>query len=93
MLRFLFKLLLTYLLIANIVVFILMGIDKRKAIKDAYRIPEKTLFLAVIAGGGLGGVLGMKVFHHKTKHWYFKYGFPTICILEYAALIWLYIKF
>lgn len=93
MLRFLFKLLLTYLLIANIVVFILMGIDKRKAIKDAYRIPEKTLFLAVIAGGGIGGVLGMKVFHHKTKHWYFKYGFPTICILEYAALIWLYIKF
>ena len=93
MLRFIFKLLLTYLLIANIVVFILMGIDKRKAIKDAYRIPEKTLFLAVIAGGGIGGVLGMKVFHHKTKHWYFKYGFPTICILEYAALIWLYIKF
>lgn len=93
MLRFLFKLLLTYLLIANIVAFILMGIDKRKAIKDAYRIPEKTLFLAVIAGGGIGGVLGMKAFHHKTKHWYFKYGFPTICILEYAALIWLYIKF
>ena len=93
MLRFLFKLLLTYLLIANIVAFILMGIDKRKAIKDAYRIPEKTLFLEVIAGGGIGGVLGMKVFHHKTKHWYFKYGFPTICILEYAALIWLYIKF
>lgn len=89
---FLVKLILTYLLCANIVAFAMMGIDKRKAKKDAYRIPEKSLFLAVIAGGGIGGVLGMKVFHHKTKHWYFKYGFPIICVLEYIIFIMLIFK-
>lgn len=63
-----------------------MGLDKRKAQKGAWRIPEKSLFLPVILGGGIGGILGMKFFRHKTKHWYFVIGFPFICVIEYALI-------
>lgn len=78
-----------YLLLVNLWAFVLMGVDKRRAKKDAWRIKEKTLFLPVLLGGGVGGILGMKVFHHKTKHWYFRFGFPAILILEIAGGLWL----
>ena len=78
-----------YLLLVNLWAFVLMGIDKRRARKDLWRIKERTLFLPVLLGGGLGGILGMKVFHHKTKHWYFRFGFPVILILEIAGTVWL----
>lgn len=78
-----------YLLGVNLVAFVLMGIDKRRAKKDRWRIKETTLFLPVLLGGGVGGILGMKVFHHKTKHWYFRFGFPAILILEIAGVAWL----
>ena len=78
-----------YLLLVNLWAFVLMGIDKRRARKDLWRIKERTLFLPVLLGGGLGGILGMKVFHHKTKHWYFRFGFPAILILELAGAAWL----
>lgn len=78
-----------YLLLVNLWAFVLMGVDKRRAKKDAWRIKEKTLFLPVLLGGGVGGILGMKVFHHKTKHWYFRFGFPAILILEIAGVLWL----
>lgn len=78
-----------YLLAANLIAFILMGIDKRRAKKDQWRIRERTLFLPVLLGGGVGGILGMKVFRHKTQHWYFRFGFPAILILEIAASLWL----
>lgn len=78
-----------YLLVINLWAFVLMGIDKRRAKKDAWRVKEKTLFLPVLLGGGVGGILGMKVFHHKTKHWYFRFGFPAILILEIAGVLWL----
>lgn len=78
-----------YLLAVNLTAFVLMGIDKRRARKDLWRIKERTLFLPVLLGGGLGGILGMKVFHHKTKHWYFRFGFPAILILEIAGTVWL----
>lgn len=78
-----------YLLLVNLWAFVLMGVDKRRAKKDAWRIKEKTLFLPVLLGGGVGGILGMKVFHHKTKHWYFRFGFPAILILEIAGCLWL----
>lgn len=55
----------------NILAFSLMGIDKRRARRHLWRIPEKTLFLVVLLGGGIGGTLGMFFFRHKTKHWYF----------------------
>ena len=58
--------------IMNITAFVLMGHDKRCARQGKWRVPEKTLFLVTACFGGLGGVLGMKVFHHKTQHWYFK---------------------
>ncbi|MBQ8801909.1 MAG: DUF1294 domain-containing protein [Clostridium sp.] len=78
-----------YLLLVNLWAFVLMGIDKRRARKDLWRIKERTLFLPVLLGGGVGGILGMKVFHHKTKHWYFRFGFPVILILEIAGTVWL----
>ena len=87
--RILWMTLAGYLLLVNLVAFALMGIDKRRAKKDAWRIKEKTLFLPVLLGGGVGGILGMKVFRHKTKHWYFRFGFPAILILELAGAVWL----
>lgn len=79
-----------YLLAMNLVAFALMGIDKYKAKKRAWRIPEATLFLFVIFGGSVGGILGMFLFRHKTRHWYFLYGFPFILILQLLAvyLLW-----
>lgn len=72
----------------NVLAFLLMGIDKQRARRHLWRIPEKTLFLVVLLGGGIGGTLGMFFFRHKTKHWYFRLGFPAIAILEYAALVY-----
>ena len=60
-----------YLLIMNIIGFALMGIDKRRAVKRLWRISESTLFVVAIIGGSLGSIIGMRFFHHKTKHWYF----------------------
>ena len=82
-----------YLLAVNLVAFLLMGIDKRKAKKDAWRIPEKTLFLPVLLGGSLGGILGMRTFRHKTKHWYFRFGFPAILVLQLVLAGFLLGKF
>ena len=76
-----------YFIIINFIAYILMGIDKKKAVQKAYRIPERTLFVPVLLGGGLGGTLGMHRFHHKTKHWYFAVGFPALAILQIALLI------
>ena len=78
-----------YIIIMNILAYISMGLDKRKAIKHQYRIPEKTLFLLALLGGSLGSILGMKKFHHKTKHWYFKYGMPLIlCLHLLLGIFW-----
>lgn len=89
----LWQLLGLYLLAVNLTAFFLMGIDKRKARRDAWRVPEKTLFLPAVLGGALGGILGMRVFRHKTKHWYFKFGFPTLLILQLALGGWLIWRF
>lgn len=80
--------------IMSLIGFCAMGIDKAKAKAGAWRIPEKTLFGIAILGGGAGVWLGMELFRHKTKHWYFKYGIPAICILEMiaAGYVWLKIK-
>lgn len=86
----LFKILLIYLLILNFIGFASMGIDKRKAIRHAYRIPEKTLFLAALLGGSLGSILGMQLFRHKTKHWYFVLGMPAILLLQILIFLLLF---
>lgn len=82
-----------YLLIVNLVGFALMGLDKRKAKRGQWRISEKTLFLPPLLGGTVGAILGMRVFHHKTKHWYFRYGLPALLVLQLALAGWLYWKF
>ena len=74
------------LVVMNLAAFALMGIDKAKAKAGAWRIPEKTLFLVTALFGGLGGTLGMSFFRHKTKHWYFKYGFPVLLVVQMAVL-------
>lgn len=76
-----------YLLLINIVGYAIMGIDKRRAIRGAFRIPEATLFGTAFLGGSLGCILGMQHFRHKTKHWYFKYGMPAILFLQIASAI------
>lgn len=71
-----------YLLLINIVGFAMMGIDKNRAKRGEWRIPEKTLFTCALLGGSLGTTLGMSTFRHKTKHWYFKYGMPLILVVQ-----------
>lgn len=68
--------------VMNVLAFALMGIDKHRAKAGKWRIKEATLFLVTGLFGGLGGTLGMFAFHHKTKHWYFKLGFPTLLVVQ-----------
>ena len=72
--------------IMNIASFALMGHDKRCARQGKWRVPEKRLFLVTACFGGLGGVLGMKVFHHKTQHWYFRLFFPVLLVLQIVVI-------
>ena len=71
----------------NLAAFAAMGIDKRRAKRDAWRIRERTLFLLALFGGSLGAIAGMWIFHHKTRHWYFVIGMPAILILQLAAAV------
>lgn len=78
-----------YLIIINIITFITYGIDKAKARKGAWRIPEKTLIGLAVAGGSIGALAGMSFFHHKTRKPLFKIGIPVILLIEVAAAAWL----
>ncbi|MBQ8857587.1 MAG: DUF1294 domain-containing protein [Lachnospiraceae bacterium] len=80
--------LLIYLLIINLIGFFAMFLDKQKAKRGKWRIPEKTLFLLALIGGSLGTTLGMNAFRHKTKHWYFKFGMPLILIIQVILIIY-----
>ena len=71
-----------YLLVINLIGFFIMGVDKKRAIRGAWRISEASLFSVALIGGALGCTLGMHFFHHKTKHWYFRYGMPAIFIVQ-----------
>ena len=71
-----------YLSLINVTGFFLMGVDKNRAKRGAWRISEKTLFGCALLGGSMGTTIGMHVFHHKTKHWYFKYGMPLILMIQ-----------
>ena len=82
----LWQLLGLYLAMMNLAAFAAMGADKRRARRGRWRISEKALFLPALLGGALGGVLGMALFHHKTRHWYFRLGFPLLLLLQGAAL-------
>lgn len=75
-----------YIIFLSILGFALMGIDKKKAKKNAWRIPERTLILTAFVGGGIGSFLGMRVFRHKTKHAKFAILLPIAAILYAVAL-------
>lgn len=80
--------LLIAMLLMSLISFLLMGWDKRCARRGHWRVSEKALFLSAILMGAIGGTLGMKIFRHKTKHWYFKLFFPALAILQILLVIW-----
>lgn len=75
------------LLALNLLAFCLMGIDKRRAVRGRWRIPERTLLLSCACFGALGGLLAMRVFHHKTRHARFAWGVPAMLMVQAALLI------
>ena len=78
-----------YFSVINLIGFTIMGADKKRAIRGARRIPEASLFWVALLGGTLGCTLGMKHFRHKTKHWYFKYGMPSIFLVQVLLVIFI----
>ena len=84
------KYFLIYLLAVNLLLFALMGVDKYKARHDRWRVRESTLLVCAVIGGSVGGILGMRVFRHKTRHAVFCYGFPAILALQIvlAGVLW-----
>ncbi len=76
-----------YLLVMNLVTLAVYGIDKHRARQGRWRVPEKTLFLLAILGGSIGALAGMYGFHHKTRHWYFRFGLPAILLLHIALAL------
>ena len=83
---------LAYLVVMNIVGVAIMGIDKSKAKRGAWRIKEATLFMVSLIGGSIGTWLGMYIFRHKTKHIYFVIGMPLILILHIVLAVFLFTK-
>ena len=79
------------LAVLNLISFGLMAYDKRCAKAGKWRVPEKTLFLAAACFGGLGGVLGMLLCRHKTKHWYFRVFFPLMLAVQITLLVFGYL--
>ena len=86
------KYFLLYLLLINAAAFMLMLADKRKAIKNRWRIPERTLILSALFGGSIGALLGMYTFRHKTKHLKFTLGIPAILIAQISLAMWSFQK-
>ena len=78
-----------YFLFVNLAAFLAMALDKHKARKGAFRIPEAVLFLFSVIGGSIGSLLGMFLFHHKTRKWKFRSGMPAILIIQIAVIAWL----
>ena len=81
-----------WVLALSVILFLYMGTDKGRAKTGARRVPERTLFLLAFLGGAPGGLLGMEIFRHKTRHWYFVWGFRLLTLIWLAALIWLFTR-
>ena len=82
--------LIVYLAAINLLTFCVYGADKRRAkIPGARRVPEKTLFALALLLGSPGALLGLLVFRHKTRHWYFRFGIPAILLAQAAAAVFL----
>ncbi len=88
--KFMIMIALTYIVILNIVGYAMMGIDKKRAIRGAYRISEASLFTVALIGGSVGSILGMQHFRHKTKHNSFVFGMPAILILQLVLAAYLF---
>ena len=84
------NLLLAYLLVINVITFMVFGVDKRRAEQDAWRVKESTLLGLCVMGGALGGFLGMGFFHHKTRKPKFQFGVPVAFILDVVVIVWLF---
>lgn len=82
-----------YIIVINVIGFFAMGIDKFKAQRGSWRIPEKTLFTITLLGGGLGTTIGMYLFRHKTKKMRFTVGFPVIFLTEVVLVMYVLIKY
>ena len=74
----------------SVITLFVMGSDKRRAIRGARRLPEARLFLLALLGGGIGGLLGMYAFRHKTRHLQFVIGFPLIAAVQILAALYLF---
>lgn len=83
------QLILIYFLAINVFAFFLYGIDKWKAKRSKWRIPEMTLLSIAVIGGSVGAWIGMKVWHHKTMHKKFKYGIPLILFAQIAIVLFI----
>ena len=77
-----------YLIIINLLGFFIMWLDKNKAKRGAWRIPEKTIFIITAIGGGIGTVIGMYAFRHKTQKIAFVIGLPLITGLEIITVLY-----
>lgn len=80
------------LTVVNVVAFIVYGIDKYRARNGKWRIPEATLLMLAVVGGSVGAWLGMKAWHHKTRHRKFQYGVPAILLLQIVVATLLYVN-
>ena len=81
------KSVLIYLIIVNLVAFVLYGADKSKAKRGKWRISEKTLIGIAVIGGSVGAILGMYAFRHKTRHRYFCFGLPVILVIQVVLFL------
>ena len=81
-----------YLLLMNVIAFVFMHADKRRARKNRWRIPERTLIGTAVLGGSIGALMGMYTFRHKTKHLKFTLGIPAILIAQILLAAWLILK-
>lgn len=86
------RFLLLYLILINAVAFLLMLVDKQKARKNLWRIPERTLFLSALLGGSVGALLGMYTFRHKTRHLSFTLGMPAILVGQLILVGYLVVR-
>lgn len=87
----LYLIILLYLIVINLIGFAFMGIDKSKARRQAFRIPESNLFLIAVIGGSIGSIVGMYFFRHKTQHLSFVIGMPVILGIQILLCIWLFV--
>ena len=84
--------LLVLMAVMSVFLFVMMALDKGKARRGTWRIPEKTLFVFALLGGAVGGTAGMFLFRHKTKHWYFRLLFPLLAAAQLALCAWFWVR-